>query len=170
MTILYWILLIVAVQRLAELVYANRNTQNLLARGGVEIGRRHYPLFVLLHGGWLIAMLLLIPAHTPPIWPLVGVLVLLQAARIWVIATLGPYWTTRIITLAEAPVVRNGPFRFLRHPNYTVVVAEIAVLPLCFAVAPQAQVIALVFSVLNLMLLAWRIRVEDAALRPRRTL
>jgi methyltransferase len=170
MTPLYWILLFVALQRLAELVYARRNTRRLLARGAVEIGRRHYPLLVLLHGGWLLAMALLIPPWTPPDGMLIGAFILLQGARVWVIATLGPYWTTRIITLPDAPVVRRGPFRFLRHPNYTVVVLEIAILPLAFAAAPVAIRIAIVFSLLNLMLLAWRIRVEETALQPRRLL
>ncbi len=166
MTALYWVLLIVALQRLVELVHARRNTARLLARGGVEIGRDHYPLFILLHGGWLVAMTTLVPAHRPPHWPLIAVLILLQGLRLWIIASLGPYWTTRIITLPGAPVVRRGPFRFLRHPNYMVVTAEIAVLPLAFG----ATAIAAVFSALNLMLLAWRIRVEEAALQPRRAL
>jgi methyltransferase len=98
MTVLYGVLALIALQRLAELVYANRNTRRLLARGGVEIGERHYPLFILLHGGWLAAMVVLVPAATPPSWPLIGVLAVLQGLRIWVIAALGPYWTTRIIT------------------------------------------------------------------------
>jgi methyltransferase len=170
MTALYWILLLVGLQRLGELVYAQRNTNRLLARGAVEIGRNHYPLFVLLHGGWLLAMAVLIPAHTPPDWALIGVLVVLQGLRLWVLGTLGPYWTTRIITLPDAPVVRRGPFRFVRHPNYMVVILEIAVLPLAFAAAPIAIKIAIVFSILNLMLLAWRIRIEETVLKPRRAL
>jgi methyltransferase len=170
MTPLYWILLLVAVQRVVELGYAQRNTNRLLARGAVEVGGSHYPLFILLHGGWLLAMATLIPAHTPPNWFLIGVLVVLQGLRIWIITTLGPYWTTRIITLPGAPVVRRGPFRIVRHPNYTVVILEIAILPLAFAASFAAVQIALVFSILNLMLLAWRIRIEEAALKPRRAL
>jgi methyltransferase len=88
----------------------------------------------------------------------------LQAARLWVLASLGRFWTTRIVILPGAPLVRRGPYRYLRHPNYLVVAAEIAVLPLVFG----AWGIALVFSLLNLVLLIQRIRVEDAALAPRR--
>jgi methyltransferase len=162
---IFWIVLaLVTAQRLGELVYAARNTHRLLARGAVEIGRAHYPLFVLLHGGWLVAMALLIPAAAPPSWPLLALFLLLQAGRIWVVATLGPYWTTRIITVPTAPLVARGPYRFVRHPNYLVVTGEIAVLPLAFG----AWQIALVFSVLNGLLLAWRIRIENGVLAVRR--
>lgn len=158
------ILLLVALQRLGELVYAQRNTSRLLARGAVEIGRRHYPLFILLHGSWLLALFALVPADAAIDWPLLAFFVVLQGLRIWVVATLGPYWTTRILTLPSAPLVRKGPFRLVRHPNYCVVIAEIAVLPLVFG----AWDIAIVFSLLNLALLAWRIRIEEQALAPRR--
>ncbi|MEA2756204.1 MAG: methyltransferase [Aliidongia sp.] len=163
MTILWITLALVAAQRLGELVYAARNTRRLLARGAVEIGRNHYPLFILLHGGWLVAMAMLIPASAAPSWPLLALFLLLQAGRLWVVATLGPYWTTRIITLPAAPLVARGPYRFVRHPNYLVVTGEIAVLPLAFG----AWQIALVFSVLNALLLFWRIRIENGVLATR---
>jgi methyltransferase len=159
------IVLLVALQRLAELALARRNTRRLLAKGACEIGAGHYPLFILLHGGWLVALFALTPADVQVLWPLVGLFALLQLGRIWVVASLGPYWTTRILTLPGAPLVRRGPYRLLRHPNYWIVTGEIALLPLAFVQWP----LALVFSVLNAALLAWRIRVEDAALAPRRT-
>jgi methyltransferase len=162
---LAWVLALVALQRLAELALASANTRRLLARGGREVGRRHYPLFILLHGSWLIAIALTTPLSTRPVWPLIGVFVGLQALRVWVVATLGPYWTTRIITLDGAPIVRGGPFRFVRHPNYWVVTGEIALLPLAFWNWP----VALVWSVLNALLLRHRIRVEMAGLAPRET-
>jgi methyltransferase len=155
---------LVAVQRGIELVYASRNTRRLLAAGGEEIGVRHYPLFVLLHASWLIAMAVFIPPQSPPNWWLLGLFAVLQALRIWVVRTLGPYWTTRIITVPNAPLVRAGPYRFFRHPNYLVVVGEIAVLPLAFG----AVWIALVFSLLNAALLVLRTRVEENALAARR--
>jgi methyltransferase len=158
------IIVVVALQRLGELVYAQRNTSRLLARGAVEIGRRHYPLFVLLHASWLLAIFIAVPRDASIDWPLLAIFVVLQALRLWVVATLGPFWTTRIVTLPGAPLVHNGPFRFVRHPNYLVVIGEIAVLPLVFG----AWGIAIVFSLLNLALLAWRIRIEEAALAPRR--
>jgi methyltransferase len=158
------IVALVALQRLAELLYAARNTARLRRRGAVEHGRHHYPLFVALHASWLVAILVSVPADEGIAWPPLALFILLQLARLWVVATLGRYWTTRIITLPEAPLVRRGPYRFLRHPNYLVVVGEIALLPLVFG----AWRIALAFSLLNLALLAWRRRVEDAALAPRR--
>ncbi|CAN5263026.1 isoprenylcysteine carboxylmethyltransferase family protein [soil metagenome] len=149
-------------QRLGELYIANRNTKLLLARGGREIGKGHYPLFFLLHGSWLASLALFVPYDTKPILPLIGLYLVLQVGRIWVMSALGPYWTTRIITINE-PIVRKGPFRFVKHPNYLVVAAEIAVLPLAF----HAWKIALVFSILNGLLLAWRIHVEDNSLKAR---
>jgi len=157
------IVALVAAERGAELIHAARNTRALLARGGVEVGAGHYPLVVLLHGAWLAALLFLVPADTPPSWGWLGAFALLQALRLWTIRSLGAFWTTRVITLPEAPLVRRGPYRFLRHPNYVVVAAEIAVLPLVFG----AWRIAAIFSLLNLALLAWRIRIEERALAPR---
>jgi methyltransferase len=164
MTWLWALLGLVVLQRLGELVYAHRNTARLLAQGGRERGARHYPLIVLLHLAWLAAMAVLVPAETQPLWPWPALFFLLQAGRLWVLASLGPYWTTRIITLANAPLVRHGPYRFLKHPNYLVVALEIAVLPLVFG----AWQIALVFSLLNALILAHRIRIEDSALAERR--
>ncbi len=158
------ILLLVALQRLIEVVYAERNTRALLARGAVEIGRAHYPLIVLLHAAWLTAIVLLLPQDATIHWIPLAAFVLLQLARVWVIATLGPYWTTRIITLESAPLVRKGPYRFVRHPNYLVVAGEIAVLPLAFG----EVTVAIVFTILNAAMLAWRIRQEDRALADRR--
>lgn len=163
MPVLYLVVALVALQRLAELVYARRNEAALRARGGVEVGARHYPLFFLVHGGWLLSLGLLVDPAAPVNWPLLGIYLVLQVCRVWVVASLGPYWTTRIITLAEAPLVRTGPYRWFRHPNYMVVVAEIAVLPLAFG----AWQIAVVFSVLNAALLWHRIRVESAAFAAR---
>jgi len=162
----YIIIALVVVQRLAELVYAERNTKNLLARGAVEVGRAHYPLIVLLHAGWLIAIVALLPPDPPINFILLGIFIVLQLLRVWVLATLGPYWTTRIITLPDAPLVRRGPYRLLRHPNYTVVCGEIAVLPLVFG----EIWVAAVFTILNALILWWRIRQENEALAVRRTL
>ncbi len=162
----YAILALVAIQRLAEVVYANHNTKALLARGAVEIGRAHYPLIVALHTAWLISIFVFLP-HPPPIyWITLAAFIVLQCLRVWVLATLGPYWTTRIITLEGAPLVRRGPYRIIRHPNYTVVAGEIAVLPLVFGEIK----VAVVFTVLNAIVLAWRIRQEDSALQARRRL
>lgn len=155
--------LLVAAQRLGELAYARRNESRLRSRGAVESGAAHYPLFILLHGAWLLAVFLLIPADRVPSWPLLALFLLLQAARIWVVATLGPYWTTRVLSLPGAPLVRRGPYRWVRHPNYLIVTAEIAVLPLAF----DAWAIAIAFSLANALLLYHRIGVEERALAER---
>lgn len=160
-----WVVLgFVVVQRLWELWLADRNTRRLLAEGAVEVGAGHYPLFILLHASWLAAIAIVTPWTTlPNLWWL-ALYLALQFGRVWVIATLGRFWTTRIVTLPAAPLVRRGPYRFLRHPNYVVASLEIAVLPLVFG-----QVwIALVWSVANALLVGWRIRVEDRALNGRR--
>lgn len=164
MSLLQAVVLLVAAQRLAELIIARRNTARLLAAGGYEVGAAHYPLFILLHGTWLAALLLFIPAGAPVNWPLLGLFALLQLGRVWVIASLAGRWTTRIIVCPDEPLSRRGPYRYLRHPNYAIVVGEIAILPLAFG----AWQIAAAFSALNLALLAWRIRVEDRALGPLR--
>ena len=164
MTAIYWVLGLVALERLVELAQARSNTARLRRLGAVEADAGGYPLYVLLHAGWLMSLAIFVPAATPPKWPLIGLFALLQLGRIWVIASLGRYWTTRIITLPDAPLVRTGPFRYLRHPNYLLVAAEIAVLPLAFG----AAAISATFSALNLALLARRIRIEERVLAPRR--
>ena len=164
MTALYWTLGLVALQRLIELAHARRNTAQLRRLGAVEADAGGYPIYVLLHAGWFISLAIFVPAATPPNWALIGLFALLQLGRIWVLASLGRYWTTRIITLPNAPLVRTGPFRYLRHPNYLLVAAEIAVLPLAFG----AVTIAVTFSALNLALLARRVRIEERVLALRR--
>lgn len=151
---------LVALQRLAELAVARRNTRRLLARGAVEHGRGHYPPLVALHAAWLLGLPLAVP---PDRWPdpiLLGLYLLLQPLRVWTISSLGERWTTRIIVLPGAPPVRHGPYRWLRHPNYLIVAAEILVLPLAFG----AWQLALLLTLLNAALLRIRIRAEDRAL------
>jgi methyltransferase len=160
MSILWIVLALVALQRVAELLYSARNTRRLRARGGVESGAVQYPFFVVLHAAWLASMAVFIPPSTIPNWRLLALYAALQPFRIWTIASLGPYWTTRIITVPGAPLVRRGPYRVFRHPNYVIVCAEIATLPLAFG----AVEIAILFSFLNASLLSWRIRVEERAL------
>ena len=164
MNVLWPVVGLVVAQRLVELAYARRNSRRLLAEGGVEVGARHYPAIVALHAAWLVALAVTVPADTPANLPLLAGFIALQGVRLWVLASLGRYWTTRVITVSGVPLVRRGPYRFMRHPNYLVVIAEIAVLPLIFG----AWQIAAIFSALNVALLAHRIRVEDAALAPRR--
>ena len=164
MSILWIVLVLVAAQRLAELAYARRNTRYLLAEGAHEVGAAHYPFLVAVHALWFVALAVFVPADQPPVWGLLAVFVVLQGLRVWVLATLGRFWTTRIITLPGAPLVRRGPYRFVKHPNYLVVAGEILVLPLAFG----AWQIAVIFSLANAAVLAWRIRCEEQALSGRR--
>jgi methyltransferase len=165
-TPLYWTIAAVALQRLAELLWAAHNTARLRRLGAIETDARNYPYFVTLHGTWLVSLALLVPPTTPPHWPLLGLFALLQPARVWVIVSLGHYWTTRIMTLPRAPLVKAGPFRWTRHPNYLIVIAEFAILPLAFG----AVMVAAAFSVVNLVLIGRRIAIEDQVLAPRRGL
>ena len=166
MTTLQWTLVLVLLQRGVELAWAHRNTVRLRRQGGVEADAEGYPFFILLHTGWLASLAVFVPVAAPPVWPLLSLFALLQLGRLWVISSLGRYWTTRIITLRDVPLVRTGPFRYLRHPNYLLVIAEIAALPLAFG----AIAIAAVFSALNLVLITRRIRIEESVLAPRRGL
>jgi len=153
------ILALVTAQRLADLAIAQRNTRRLLAAGGVERGAGHYPLMVGLHAAWLAGLWLLAwgrPANLA--W--LAVYLLLEVLRVWVLMSIGRRWTTRIIVVPGETLVRKGPYRFIPHPNYAVVVGEIAVLPLVFGLTAYS----LVFSLLNASLLWVRIRTESAAL------
>jgi methyltransferase len=127
----------------------------------VEHGAGHYPVMVALHAGWLLALATLVPAGAPVVWPLLALYLALQTLRVWTVASLGGFWTTRVIVVPGTPRVRRGPYRWLRHPNYLVVALEIPLLPL----AVGAWQIALTFGTANLAVLAWRIRVEERALR-----
>jgi methyltransferase len=159
------LLLLATLQRLIELVIANRNTRALLAEGAYEIGRGHYPAIVFLHIAWLAvlwAFFVFDLALFEP-WAAIAYLVV-QVLRLWTLLSLGRYWTARIIVVPGAPLVRKGPYRFIRHPNYLVVVLEIALLPLALGSWP----LALGFSIVNAIVLAWRIRTENATLASRR--
>ncbi|HXQ13169.1 MAG TPA: isoprenylcysteine carboxylmethyltransferase family protein [Caulobacteraceae bacterium] len=153
------LLALVTAQRLGELVLANSNTKRLKAQGAYEVAPGHYPLIVILHAAWLIGLWWL--AWNRPLNLALGALFLgIEGLRVWTLMSLGPRWTTRIIILPGAPLVRRGPYRFIPHPNYTVVAAEIAVLPLAFGLWAYA----LAFTVLNAAILFVRIRAENAAL------
>ncbi|PJN25157.1 isoprenylcysteine carboxyl methyltransferase family protein [Kitasatospora sp. CB02891] len=156
---------LVAVERLAELLVARRNAAWSLARGGVEYGRGHYPPMVALHTGLLVGCLLEVrwaerPFLPGPGWPMLVLALAAQGLRWWCIGALGPRWNTRVIVVPGLPLVVGGPYRWLRHPNYLAVVVEGFALPLVHT----AWVTALGFTVLNSLLLATRLRCEEAAL------
>jgi methyltransferase len=150
----------IVVQRLGELVIAKRNTAALLARGAHEVGAAHYPVMVALHSAWVLCLLIF--GYSQEIhlgW--LALYAVLQVFRVWILGTLGRRWTTRIIVIDE-PLVAKGPFRFIPHPNYTLVVFEIFAAPMVLGLVW----VALLFSVLNAAMLYHRIGVEDGALRP----
>ncbi len=154
------IILLVAAERLAELVWARRNTALLLQKGAVEHGASHYPAIVIVHAAWLAGLWLLgRNAAVEPLW--LAVFAALQIARLWVLASLRGRWTTRILVLPGEPRVRSGPYRFFAHPNYLVVAGEILALPMAFGLTG----FALIFSALNAGILLVRIRAENAALK-----
>ena len=158
-----WLLGYVFAQRLVELVHARRNTARLLAEGGVEHGQAHYPLFFVVHGGWLFAMVALAPALERLNPWLLALFVAVQLLRFWTLVSIGRWWTTRIISAPHFDRVRRGPYRFFSHPNYVVVALEIALVPLLLGL----PWVALVFSVANAALLRHRIGVENAVLATR---
>lgn len=153
------ILGLVTLQRIGELALSRYNTGKLRARGAIEIGANHYPLVVSVHAAWLIALWVWGRDQDVNLVAL-SPFVALQGFRLWILATLGPRWTTRIIVLPGEPLVRSGPYRYLSHPNYAVVAAEIALLPLALYL-PR---LALIFTMLNAAVLVIRIRVEARAL------
>ncbi len=159
MTLAPVVLALVTMQRLGELVLARRNTRGLLSRGGIEVAPRHYPAIIACHTLWL-ASLWLLGWSRPIAWGWLALFMMLQAMRGWVLTTLGPRWTTRIIVVPGETLVARGPYRWLKHPNYAVVVAEIAVLPLALGL----PLVALVFSLANACVLFVRVRAETKAL------
>lgn len=153
------LLTLVTTERLAELWLARRNTKALLENGSIEVAPGHYPLIVLMHISWL-AGLWWSGRDNPLDATWLIVFLGLQVLRAWVLVTLGRRWTTRIIVRPGSPLVTTGPYRYLSHPNYLVVVGEIAVLPLCLGLTWYA----LAFSAVNAALLTVRIRAENLAL------
>lgn len=159
MTPVFILLFLVSVERIGELWLARRNTVALMSARAVEVAPGHYPAIVLLHAAWLCGLWLL--ARDEPIAPVwLGVFLVLQVMRAWVLLTLGRRWTTRIIVPPGGGIVRGGPYRYFSHPNYLVVIGEFAVLPLCFGLWEYA----VLFSAVNAVVLTIRIRAESAAL------
>ncbi|WP_395726132.1 isoprenylcysteine carboxyl methyltransferase family protein [Nakamurella sp.] len=156
---------LVALERLAELVVSKRNAAWSLAHGGVESGRGHYPVMVVLHTGFLVAMLVEAVVRRPVVpgwlaWSMLALVLGAQGLRWWCIATLGRRWNTRVIVVPGLPPVRTGPYRRLAHPNYVAVVVEGVALPLVHG----CWITAAVFTVANAALLTVRIRIENDAL------
>ena len=159
------LLLAVALERGVELVLSARNAGIARARGGVESGQGHYPVMAVFHGVFLLAcaaevVLLQRPFPGAVGWVALAVVLAAQALRYWAIATLGWRWNTRIVVIPGAAPITGGPYRFVRHPNYVAIIAEMVALPLVHG----AWLTAFVFSLGNAWLLRIRIRAEERAL------
>jgi methyltransferase len=165
---MYWYVLLigaVAAERLAEVIVAERNRALSRAHGGIEFGARHYPVMVALHTGLLAGCVVeAVGLHRPFIpslgWPMLAIVIAAQALRWWCITALSYQWNTRVIVIPGADRITGGPYRFVPHPNYVAVIAEGVALPLVHT----AWITALLFTVLNAMLLNTRVKVENAAL------
>jgi methyltransferase len=156
-----WVVGLVLLQRLVELGIARRNTKALLAAGGVEHGEGHYPAMVAMHAAWLVALALAVGPETPVNAWLFGAFLAIQPLRVWTMASLGRFWTTRIIVVPGAARVRGGPYRWLRHPNYVVVALELALVP----AAVGLWWLAAAATLANAAMMRVRLAAENAALR-----
>ena len=156
---------LICIQRLVELRIAKRNEQYMKQRGAIEFAQSHYPFIVALHILFLCSLLLEYLVKSPSLnvlWVLLLTLFfLLQISRIWVIKSLGHFWNTKIIVLPNANLVKKGPYKWISHPNYVIVALEILVIPLIF----QAYFTAVIFTILNMVMMLVRIPAEEAALK-----
>ncbi|AIE60481.1 isoprenylcysteine carboxyl methyltransferase family protein [Bacillus methanolicus] len=162
----FWLFIsVIIIQRLLELIVAKQNEKWMKSQGAVEFGQKHYPVIVIVH---LLFFFVLITEvqyfhkDISPLWPLLLFAFLAaQAIRIWALLSLGRYWNTKILVLPGASVVKKGPYKFLKHPNYCVVALEFVIIPIMF----QAYFTAIIFSLLNILVLSIRIPVEERALK-----
>tara|TARA_B100000676_G_C17929783_1_gene760216 strand:+ start:174 stop:668 length:495 start_codon:yes stop_codon:yes gene_type:complete len=159
--IYYFIMIFIILQRFAELLYSNYNTKKLLKNGAKEYNSKHYPLFIILHTCWIVSLVLFIDHNDKPKTSLIVLFFILQFLRLWVLLTLGKYWTTRIIYLEGTKLVKKGPYKWLKHPNYIIVFFEILILPLAF----NSWIIAIIFTIFNTILLLYRISLENKVLK-----
>jgi methyltransferase len=156
--------ILVLIQRGAEEVHSQRNTRRLLVEGGREEGRDYYPVVAVTHLAWIGSIYLLVSSTAAISIPVLAAYFVVQVVRYWVIGTLGRYWTHRIITMEQAPVVRAGPYRFVRHPNYWVTIIETFLLPAVF----DAYALGAIMGAVWAAVIFYKIRLEDAALAARR--
>ncbi len=156
----YIIILFICIQRLIELLYSNYNTKKLINKGAKEYYKKHYPLFIILHASWLASIIIFISPNSSINYILLSIFILLQFLRIWVLFTLGQYWTTRIIRLKGSKLVTKGLYKWFKHPNYIIVFFELLILPLVFGY----WTLALIFTIFNSLLLFYRIHLENKIL------
>ncbi|ATO28566.1 hypothetical protein RA13_11425 [Bacillus atrophaeus] len=163
---MFWLfILILAVQRIAEIIVAKQNEQKVKKQGAIEYGEGHYPYIVLMHVLFFVSLIcevLLLHKESSSWW--IGILtaiILVQGVRYWALLSLGAHWNTKILVVPDAELIKKGPYKWLKHPNYAVVMVEIILLPLLYG----AYWTLILFTILNAFMLSVRIRVEDKALR-----
>ncbi|EIJ78606.1 hypothetical protein PB1_13649 [Bacillus methanolicus PB1] len=162
----FWLFIsVIIIQRLLELIVAKQNEKWMKSQGAVEFGQKHYPIIVIVHILFFFALIIEVQyfhKDISPLWTLLLVAFLAaQAIRIWALLSLGRFWNTKILVLPGASVVKKGPYKFLKHPNYCVVALEFIIIPLMF----QAYFTAILFSLLNTFVLSVRIPAEEKALK-----
>lgn len=149
--------------RIAELYVARRNEKWMLQNGAVEYGKKHYPFIIALHSLFFVSLIVEYSMQQTPSFSLIFLLIylLLIAFKVWIIASLGKFWNTKIFRIQNYPLINKGPYKYIKHPNYIIVIAEIALIPLIF----QLYYTALIFTLLNAIMLTVRIKEENLALR-----
>lgn len=156
---------LIIIQRISELAIAKRNEKWMIDRGGIEHGSEHYPYIVALHSFFLLSLLcevMVFQREISALWYLlIPLLIITQMIRYWALMSLGPYWNTKIIIVPNDIVISKGPYQYLKHPNYIIVAVEILILPLLF----QAYATALLFTLLNIVIMTVRIPTEEKALQ-----
>lgn len=157
----YVIVTFIIAQRLVELYIANKNEQWMRARGGVEVGNGHYKWFIFLH--ILFFFFLIVEVNLAVLHfniYLCIIFLLTQVGRVWCILSLGKFWNTKIIVLRKVVFIKKGPYKYIKHPNYVIVLVELIVIPAMFGL----YITAIVFPLLHLLLLMVRIPSEERAL------
>lgn len=163
---MFWLfILMLVLQRLAELFLARKNETWMKKQGAIEFGMSHYPWMVAMHIGFFSILILEVTVmnrSSTSLWPFwLALFLAAQSGRIWVITTLGRFWNTKIIVLPKAEVMAKGPYHFMKHPNYLVVAVEIIAISMLF----NAYITGILFSLLNVWMMTVRIPEEEQALR-----
>ena len=152
----------VVLLRFAELIHSKRNEKWLLENGALEYGQKHYPFIVLTHTLFILSVIVEYTVKQTASYSLLlmSFYFLMLGMKVWVIVTLGKFWNTKIFHIPEIPVIRKGFYLYFKHPNYMIVIIEIALIPCIF----QLYITAIIFSILNLVMLSIRIKVENKVL------
>ncbi|MEC1548673.1 isoprenylcysteine carboxyl methyltransferase family protein [Bacillus rugosus] len=162
---MFWFLIVILItQRVAEMAVARQNEQKVKKQGAIEFGESHYPYIIIMHILFFLSLIaeVLLMNKQPSSWwiGIAAAILCVQAVRYWALCSLGAYWNTKILVVPGAELVKKGPYKWIKHPNYTVVILEILLIPLLY----QAYVTMCLFSIVNAVLLTVRIRTEDKAL------